>query len=238
MMLLKILLLLLLAAPAYGAAPTYDTAASMQFDTVVEASIVGFTTAGSNRLLTSCLAVNEPSTLTAHHYNTTETMTSVLTANTGSANQTLTMYRLINPTTGAHDLTATFNDFVNGILGATSFADVHQTTPLGTAVKAEGALQSAGTTVTVTSATDDIVVDCFTGGATVPTEGAGQTERWDEELIGVAFGNGSTKAGAASVVMSRAWTPDSFEFVGLIGVSVKPVAGAPATAHRRVIIVQ
>ncbi len=224
-MIAKVLILLfILTIPAYGATPTYDNAASTQFDTAIEATIVGFTTTGSNRLLTSCLRDNGTGSLTAHHYNASETMTSVLSA-TMTAPETVTLYRRINPTSGGHDLVATWDNVVNGALGAISFAGVNQSTPLGTAVKAEGGLQSAGATVTVSSATDELVMDCFaTSGDVAPTEGASQTERWEEEVMALEFSNGSTKAGAASVAMSRAWSPDDFQFTGLIGVSVKPVS--------------
>jgi hypothetical protein len=235
MILILIFLFLLLPTGAF-AVPVYDNAASTSGDTIVELTITGFTTAGSDRLLTSCVRNNE-SAVTAHHYNASENMTSVLSA-TLSGIDIVTFYRLINPTVGAHDLVATFSTPVSGTLGAISFTGAHQTTPLGTAVKVEGVMQSSGATVSVSSAADELVVDCFAAGSVTPTEGAAQTERWDEVVVDFGVANGSTEAGAGSVVMNWSWSPDDFTQVGLIGVSVKPAAAPVSGSRRKAIFVE
>jgi hypothetical protein len=233
MLIRVVLFLLLLTTSAYAAAPTYDNAASTFGDTVTSLSLTGFTTTGSDRLLTSCIAQNSviASPITSHAYNTSETMTLVETADWGNDSASI-LYRRIAPSSGSHDLDVSFDDSVTASLGAISFAGAHQTVPLGTAVKHTGLLE-AEATVTVTSATDEIVFDCFGyGAATVPSNGGGQTERWDEDQA-FTVANGTTEAGAGSVVMNRTWA-SSFTSTGLIGVGVKPVA--TATGRRAVIV--
>ena len=109
------------------------------------------------------------------------------------------------------------------IVGAMSYTDVDQTTPVGTPNSA------SSTTVNITSATGELVVDAqYTADWTAPQNHAatgGQTERVNVTDSGDAFGflGMSEHAGAASVTMS--WTTDATGHqIG--GVSLKPVAAS------------
>ena len=133
------------------------------------------------------------------------------------------MWRLIAPITGAQTVVITVDVATDIVGGEVSFTDVDQTTPLGTWAEATGT--SDAPSVTVTSATDDIVIAVIASDATqAPVPGADQTERWDVDG-GIVNGEGSTEPGAASVVMSATLAIVGLWAIG--GVSVK-AAGAAA----------
>jgi hypothetical protein len=123
------------------------------------------------------------------------------------------IWSLIAPATGTHDVVVTFSANLEETakVGVMTFTGVHQTTPLGTFVGANG--NSLGpATVDVSSATNELVFDTVgcslvTNGCTSLTVGAGQTQRWLEQTPDGApgyRGGGSTEPGAATVTMS--WT--------------------------------
>jgi hypothetical protein len=71
--------------------------------------------------------------------------------------------------------------------------------------------------VTVSSATDELPVDCFgSEGSPSYALGSGQTERWGLAGGGTDYYSGSTKAGATPTVnMQRTWD-SSFQVFTLI----------------------
>jgi hypothetical protein len=216
-MMILTLLLLLLSASSVWAAPAFEVAASTSADPTGASMSVAISPSGTNRLLTSCLVTNQvEANTTAHHFNTTENMTGVAFINPIIDDPNAKVFYLINPTTGSHDLTAEFTEVgTAAALGAIAFSGAHQTVPLGTPATHGEATDEA--TVTVDSAVDELVFDCF-GAANNPTVTIGTTE-----------------AGAApTVVMSRSL--NVAERAALIGVSVKPAAAA-ASAPRRVIVI-
>ena len=102
---------------------------------------------------------------------------------------------------------------------------MHQTTTFGTIVTNLGS--GTAPTVTVSSATDEIVHDfvAVKDGSSLTVD-TSQTERWNLLAAGEAdmFGGGSSEAGAASRVMS--WSGvGSAEWV-IIGVPIKPAAAS------------
>jgi hypothetical protein len=235
MMLIAILFLLLFPTFAW-AVPAFEVAASTSADPTGASMSVAISPSGVNRLLTSCLITNAPeANTTAHHFNTSETMTGVDFVS-ASDNPNAKVFYLINPTTGSHNLTAEFTDpGTIAILGAISFSGAHQTVPLGTAVT-HGEINIEEATVTVTSAADELVFDCFAASNDpVVTIGGGQSDpaHWDEVSYSAS---GTTEAGAGSVVMNRTWT--GLERGVIIGVSVKPTAAVAASRARRVIVIE
>lgn len=106
------------------------------------------------------------------------------------------------------------------VLGASSWHNVHQSSPLGTAATATGG-SSTTPTVNVSSATGEVVVDMLEvdNGVTM-TVGAGQTQRWQFRQASHTSGGCSSEAGAATVTMS--WTLGSTDFWAITGVSLKP----------------
>jgi hypothetical protein len=112
--------------------------------------------------------------------------------------------------------------------GATSFTNVNQTTPVGTPAHAFQT-SNASPSVTVTSVTGALVVDCLgqSGGGTVATPAGGQTGQWSAYDGGLGgSGQQSTKAGAASVTMS--WTNGGAVDWAITAVGINAPAGAAA----------
>ena len=150
-----------------------------------------------------------------------EALTVIATA-TRAPDVRTALWGRVNPTakTGTMRISLSAGDANGTYVAVSSFTGVHQTTPLGTAATATGAVGTTPT-VTVTAATGDLIVDAMgtkdTSGN--KTAGPGQTERWDS-FNGNADGAGSTEAGAASVVMN--WTGGVTEEWASVGVALKP----------------
>ena len=113
----------------------------------------------------------------------------------------------LNPADGNYNVVVTIdNGAANKIAaGVITFTDVDQTTPIDTgAVQSEGG-DSNNNTLTVASASDDLVMDIACSHTSSSTPDGSQTELWDLELGGSGvsgdFGGASTKAGASSVNM-------------------------------------
>ncbi len=137
------------------------------------------------------------------------------------------VYGRVNPTakTATMRVTLSAGDGSGTYVAVSSFTGVHQTTPLGTVVTADGGTSSTPT-VTVSAAAGDLIVD-FMGTKETSgnkTAGPGQTERWDG-TNGQSNGAGSTEAGAASVVMN--WTGGVTEEWAIVAVPLKPGGGCP-----------
>lgn len=94
--------------------------------------------------------------------------------------------------------------------------------------------QGSGTTstVTVTSATGDLVIDCVgyrNAGSAVVDGGGDQTERYD--LVSSQTAEGSTKSGASSV--TTGWVADNSTPWAIVSVSVKASGGSVAATPLR-----
>ena len=157
--------------------------------------------------------------------------TSMVSAGTAQASSDdiryLSWWTLASPAAGAQTVIATFSGAnADGSKGAA--VTVTAGDP-ATVFRAASYIRAASTTdaptITVTSAVDDLVIDAVVG-LGPSTVGAGQTERW------LSTGGddvnphhwGTTKAGAASVAMSR--TLVDVVFVAQVAASFKAVAAA------------
>ncbi|OGO31545.1 MAG: hypothetical protein A2Z29_10745 [Chloroflexi bacterium RBG_16_56_11] len=134
------------------------------------------------------------------------------------------IWKLVAPTSGTYNVVVTWAGEHNYgcVVGVITFTGVNQTTPLGTAVTANGDSQLA--TVNVSSSTDELVFDA-TGQdnkdvTSDMTPGANQTQQWQVLSPSYAKGAASTEAGAATVTMSWSWTTDT-EWA-IVAVPVKP----------------
>lgn len=140
-------------------------------------------------------------------------------------------YYLIAPATSSNTFSITFSGtgvYDAGIVVYT-FTGAQQVTPYGTTVN--GTATSTTPSVTVSSATDEIVVDALiiTHSGTLSV-GAGQTERANAiTSTGYTKYGGSTEGGAASTTMS--WSNSTSQFWALSGLPVKPAATASTTRH-------
>ena len=135
------------------------------------------------------------------------------------------LWYLVAPASGTGTITVNLSASERVVGGAVSLTGVDQTTPLENAGGATG--NSVTPSVTITSATDDMVWDVVGVAAGVTfTEGAGQTKRWDRQVGGgsvAASGAGSTEAGAPSVTMD--WTLSTADRWSITAVNVRAPGG-------------
>lgn len=156
-------------------------------------------------------------------------MTSVGSKGTlGAVKPWVFMWFLPNPPVGANDFVIELDDEDwKAAVSVRSYTGVETSTIYGGSTPALGSFVGAvGTSTTpsvaVVSATNELVIDTVASASnTDPTKGAGQTERWDEEINSTSRGMGSEEAGAASVTMS--WTAGNDAWA-IGGVSLKRVA--------------
>ncbi len=134
---------------------------------------------------------------------------------------------------GTHDVVVSYGSAAMAMAGAISLIGVNQSggsSTLGTAVN-NVETDFSNTSVTVSSAAGDMVIDCAmtaAGGATL-TRTSSQTAGYNTGNIaggGVNAGAGSYKAGAASVVMSYSFGGPGYG--GVCAISVK--AASPGSA--------
>lgn len=184
--------------------------------TVLTFGGVEVSASGSDRILIATIGVFKTggvTTISSVTYGGIA-MSQVTSGTVASGTIRSSIYYLINPTAGAADIVVTLAATAGCYLVASSWVGVHQTTPLGTYASATDT--SAAPTVTVTSATDEVVVDALmTIGAGTLTVGSGQTVIATQFSV---FGS-SQEPGATSVAM--AWTIASQLWV-TGGVPLKP----------------
>jgi hypothetical protein len=145
-----------------------------------------------------------------------------------NGNARMHLYMLLNPTPGTADVVVNLsaNPDKGIVVSATTFTGVNQTTPLG--IFNSATANSNSPTVTVSSATGELVFDVMTMRQQTITVGAGQTQRWNVNAGGEIYGGaGSTKPGAASITMS--WTPSGSKEWAIGAVSIKPAPAVTST---------
>ncbi|MCX6225143.1 MAG: hypothetical protein NTV01_10425, partial [Bacteroidia bacterium] len=173
------------------------------------------TVAGTNRIMIVGISYNDPAdaiNVTGVTYGTqTLSQLGIRLKNASGSKPTVDIWYIAAPTVGTANVTVTWSGNVGaGVVGVSTYTNVNQTSPFGTAVTATG--NSTAPSVTVTSATNDLVIDVIGEGDNSNQMGVGanQTERWNREanFSGSSTwdhtGGGSSEAGAASVTMS--WT--------------------------------
>ncbi len=171
--------------------------------------------AAANRILIVGVSINRQGNNTVAVSTVTDgvaALTSLGSENDGTGIRRVEMFYLLNPPSGANSVVVSFSN-VNGanvgaVVGAASFTNVNQTTPLGTFAAAAG-VAGVNPTVAVVSGPGQMVIDtlAITANRTA-TAGAGQTARWAQNDGNTntgtdVYGLGSTEAGAASVTMSE-----------------------------------
>lgn len=165
-------------------------------------------------------------------------LTYLCTALHGSyVNERIFVYYLKAPATGAsHDLVASIATAPSnaGALGAVSFNNVDQTTPLG-ACATVGAYSGTTETVAVASVSGDLVVDVVSilNGNDLVVDGS-QTERARRFQLDSISTSSSTKA-ATTTSTNMTWTTNASHRWYHAGVAVKPGA---ATRRRQAVVVQ
>lgn len=208
--------------------------AAVTFDAVTDASgsatsfSFSHTTANQpNRVAVACIATNDTGiTFSNVAYNAVAMTELHCEINGNGVN--ICLYRLTAPATGANNFTGDLSgtgEFAAAIL---TFHGVDQTTPLD-ATSAQGSGGAAlESTLVMSSATNDMVVDCIDvrSSTFTVTTGGGQTQRSNElEGANVQLIT-STEAGAASVTMSHDWSGDGFMYYGHISANINQTAAA------------
>jgi hypothetical protein len=230
-MALILVILLSLWISAASAQPVAGAACSNISGLVTSVSYPCTIDAGSNRAVIVAIT-NEIGHTISNLTFAGAALTSVGSVTGATFNQ-MTMYRQVNPPTGTQNLVYDYTAEGYTTAHTAQFTNVHQTTPVDTAASNTGGAAS-GTTVTVTSATGDLVVDAMYQGygpCVGLAPGAGQTVVFiNNPETGTAAAM-STKPGAASVVMT--WTCDIPDEWLALGVSLNPVSAAASGAVRR-----
>lgn len=202
---------------------------------------VAHTTSGSNRVLYGCVTGYD------NTYNTGDltatyngvSMTSYINDTTTNANRPIHVFRLIAPATGANNFVLSWPSGTRyfSVLLA-SFTGAHQTTPEDTADMVDGGGGGNIMSNAITSATDDMVMDCIvlhpaTTGFGVDA-GQGNTEMQTEETGSFNVHGISYEAGAATVTVGWDWV----EFVDYLhyGWNINAAAAGGAAAPRGLLL--
>lgn len=233
-----LLLVLGLSAPV-SAAVAFDARSEGERATGGTSLTLSHTTTGSNLALycgiVSGSGLTDVSTVTATHGTSPVSMDILFTDTTTVANRPIRVFRLVAPVTGTHNVVFSWSgsNFLRAVCA--SFTGVDQADPDDAQVALDGSGGGTSSSLNVSSAADDMVVDFLlaTSGVTGLTAGAGQTEVNQITTDGTGAGYlsiaSSYEAGAATTTMSWSWTG----FVGYAGWGVNinaAAAGGGATA--------
>jgi hypothetical protein len=216
---------------AFDAASSYDTDDQYGAGNVGNSLTWSHTVSGRNRILIVGVSINNTAGQTVlNPGGVTYAGVALTQIGVGSrTNAHVEMWYLIAPSTGTNNVVVTLSGGATArfVVGAVSFTNVDQTSPLGTFQSANNSTATAS--VTVTSAPGELVVGALakrisTEGATV---GAGQTEYWNRVTSNATatnneWGAGSTKPGATSVIIS--WTFSTSRPWAVGAVPLKPVS--------------
>lgn len=232
----KLLLVAALVWPVSAHAQiAYDNAgASTYAGASTTSGTLSFTTgSGSNRVLYVCISHDQGADnyVDSVTYNSVS-MTELYDVAPSPGFVPMVVYRLVAPSAGTFNVSVTFTFSVTAnVIAAVSYSGVDQGTPDDGVDAANG--ENSQPSNTVTSAVNDVVVDCLAAVADMAlTEGAGQTERLDQSW---ASGGGrmgiSEEAGAASVTMS--WTLATDNNWTDVSLSLNPAAVGGSTSPYR-----
>ena len=179
----------------------------------------GKTTTGSNRL--GIVAVGGVSFGTSGVSGVTWNGVAMTLVDQLKPDMAASLWYIVAPPTGSSTVAITFDGLWQGYGIVSSFQDVNQTTPIGTAAKTSGTGETAS--LTVSSASGETVVDALGCYPNVPTVGAGQTVIGSvgSNSGGDRWGAHSYEAGAASVSMG--WSGAGITVWSIVGVSLKAV---------------
>jgi hypothetical protein len=222
-----ILLLLLMASPAWGAVArdSGSTDSTSVGTGVASLSWSHTVTAGSN-LMIACDAAHHFNAVTGITYNS-QALT-LLDSETPAGELVVEVWRRVNPSTGANTAEITFSGNVNAVGACRSFSGVNQSSPFGTAV-ADSNTGGVALSATITIPTGGLGYDAGaqrTGGTCtgVTATGSNQTERYDlcdggaSDDVG---GFGSTNTSTGSSAQSYTLTAGD-GYVALVAAPINP----------------
>jgi hypothetical protein len=185
------------------------------------------TVSGANRLLAVTVTLRNFTTITSVTYGA-QSLTKATDISAGSGNYPRSeIWYLVAPTIGTNTITVTAgsSDFIQA--GAATFTGVHQTVPLGPAAGNSGLAQTS-TTLTTTSANNDVVLDVLgieSIGKTFPP-GTGQTLVFSPTSDANWRNATSIKNSTASTTNST-WTISASTNWSQAGIAIKPASDNP-----------
>lgn len=221
-----------------GGAIAVDATSSSQSANASSRTFAHTIGTGDNRLLLVAIAVGATSstgtspTVTSVTYDGNPlTLVGSRVSGSGGVNDDAIsyIYRLIAPASGTANVVVNLSGAGSITVGATSFNNVHQTTPLG--AYTSNSNTSGTASVVTTSAADEVVFStaAWDEGYTITVAG-GQTSLWNLTTTGPLSGAASTKPGAASVTSTFTGSASDQDWA-VSGVSIKPApAGGSPTA--------
>ena len=147
-----------------------------------------------------------------------------------STGASIIAYYLVNPPQGSYTISTTGGSGTPLIRSAVSVLGANTAgTPFGSCITSAG--NSTSASVTVSSASGDLVLAATAKGYATEsvTVASGQTQKWNVKSPGVSddsptTGVGSTKGGAASVVMSHFWSSTA-RMWAMLGIPLRPATG-------------
>jgi hypothetical protein len=196
---------------------TYDNVSSDWATNVSSRTWSHTTGSGKNRMMIVGVGVRGGVSVTSATYNG-DNLTKIRHDMPGSDVRTELWY-LANPDPGTHDVVVNFSGAQSVIVGALTWFGVHPT--LGTASGATCASSCSTLTVSVTSASGEVVVDAAStqSGSSTLSVGADQTPRVNVQATNNNMGM-SHENGVASTTMS--WTQSASEPWAISAVPLKP----------------
>lgn len=221
---LILLLTLLFASPAWGAA-TYDAASSSSCAAPCSSLSWSHTNTGSSLALYCAVSWynSATSSVSGITYNAVTMGASV--GNDVNSGRKVEVFRLVAPATGANTVAITMSANSEGIVGGCiSAAGVDQVTPHGTIVTNNTVATSISATITIPTngLGIDFGVASFDTCPTLGTKGANQTERYELcDSANNVGGYGSTNVTTGSQAMS--WTGFTTANLALVAI---PINGA------------
>lgn len=146
------------------------------------------------------------------------------------------IYHLSSPPSGTFSLVVTFTSNLGnnnaGIVGAMTFENVNQTTPLGTFASTSG--NNATPLLSVSSATDQLVFNVLAmKNQTINFPVSPQIQRWNFDPGGSSLGAGCTKAGGAPSV-NLSWNVAGSDRWSMSGISIVPVSDSDLSISKTV----
>ena len=131
-------------------------------------------------------------------------------------------WQLVAPATGTHNVVVSLGGQAQSVhSGAMAFTGIDPSTPVRSSMKASGT--GASSTVTVVSASGDLVVNTVGQGTSITAPGSGQTQRYlhnSDSSNTLNNSAGSTAPGAAMVTMT--WTFGAVDEWQTISTSLRP----------------
>lgn len=176
---------------------------------------LSMTPSGSNRVL-YCVVTQAPGggadvDAVSAAFNTSESMTAIHTDTTTNSNRHIRIFRLTAPSATTANVVFSWSGGNHMRAICAAYNGVDQTTPEDAVQTVDGSGGGTSSTVNVSSATGNMVMDALTAaaGVTALTAGAGQTEI-NQMTTDTGAGHqalaSSYESGGATVTMSWSWT--------------------------------